>query len=180
MKMSLNSIVRHLLITALTIVGLASLGCGETDSTSANAAVLPAGFILQAEPANVIGVVEAKKNARPGDRIAVRGHIGGTVNPFVNGRAIMTIVDLALPTCADKPDDCCETPWDYCCEERSDIVAHAATVQVSDETGAPLRASLRGVQGLDPMADVIVVGTVGETASPTALLIQAEAIYIKR
>jgi hypothetical protein len=172
---------RRMLICTAAALTLLLTGCGRDAADSpAPAAMLPAAFFLEAPPENALSVLDAKRSAGEGERIVVRGRIGGTRDPFVNGRAVMTIVDMSLPTCADKPDDCCETPWDYCCETRADIVAHAATIQVTGENGGPLRANLNGAGGLAPLAEVIIVGTVGQTASPTAFLVEAEAIYVKR
>lgn len=173
-------------ITAGVTLGVAVLstsGCGRVDAgagASSPAAVLPVGLFLEKEPEAIMTVLEAKQTAKEGDRIAVRGRIGGTRDPFVKGRAVMTIVDMSLPTCAEKADDDCITPWDYCCEQRSDIVAHAVTVQVPAEGGGPMRADLKGVGGLEPMTEVIIVGRVGQTGSPTAFLVQAEGIYVRR
>lgn len=175
---------RHTVAATFTVLAalfLASCGQnGQPQPPAPAGALLPAGLFLDAAPENPREIVEAKREFKEGDHVAIRGRIGGTANPFVNGRAIMTIIDLSLPTCADKPDDCCETPWDYCCETRAEIVAHAATIQVSAEGGGPLRTDLKGAAGLAPMKEVIVVGRVGKTASPTAFLVEAEGIYIVR
>jgi hypothetical protein len=171
------------IMSVLVAISLILASCDRMDDPSPNvqpAVALPAGLFLQSMPPDVRSITAAKEEAKEGERIAIRGRIGGTRDPFVNGRAVMTIVDLALPTCADKPDDCCETPWDYCCETRGDIVAHAATIQIRGENGGPLRADLKGAGGLQPMTEVIVVGTVVPTGSPTAFMIEAEGIYVVR
>jgi hypothetical protein len=171
-------------LLALTLASAAALliSCGNSQppTTTPPAAILPAGLFISAEPADALPVVAAKQSAREGERIIIRGRIGGTRDPFVAGRAIMTIVDPALPTCDEKAEDDCPTPWDYCCETRADIVANAATVQVSSESGGPLRADLKGASGLMPGDHITIVGTVGATTSPTAFLIHAESIYIHR
>jgi hypothetical protein len=177
--------IRINIVRAAALSALATLlisGCGRDAQSAApsGAAVLPAALFVTTEPEGIQSVLEAKRDAREGDRVAVRGRIGGVREPFVSGRAVMTIMDMSLPTCADKPEDCCETPWDYCCETRADIVAHAATVQVSGENGAPLRADLKGAGGLAPLTEVVVVGRVGKTPSPTAFLVHAEAIYVRK
>src|SRR5205085_1318727 len=99
---------------------------------------------LSAAPAGDKPVEDVKASAKPGDAVAMRGRIGGGTEPFVEGRAVFTLVGRALPSCSDNMGDACKTPWDYCCETAEDIATHAATVQVVDAAGAPLRLDLKG------------------------------------
>jgi predicted small lipoprotein YifL len=173
--------MRTTLLASLLAVSLIA-ACGRTEPASSPpaAAVLPAGLFIAAEPPEALSVVDAKASAAQGDRVTIRGRIGGTRDPFVAGRAVMTIVDRKLPTCDEKAEDDCPTPWDYCCETRADITAHAATIQISGESGGPLRADLKNVSGLRPGAEVVIIGTVGATSSPTAFLVHAESIYVQK
>ena len=146
-------------------------------SKGPQASSLPAGLILTAAPAESKGVAAAKSGAKVGDAVVLRGKIGGSKEPFVSGRAVFTIMDLELPSCADNPDDKCPTPWDYCCETSATIAANAATIQVVDQAGAVVKADMKGAPGLKPLSEVIVVGTVAQTDQNGTLVINASGIY---
>jgi len=182
--------MKRMLAMCVSVVafGLAAGGCekkGETgggaasgSSAAAPATGLPSGLFLASVPEAALEVKAAKAAVKQGERVVMRGRIGGSVDPFVDGRAIFTLMDVALPACSDNPDDHCTTPWDYCCETRKDIVAHAATVRVSDAEGRPLRVSLKGVSGLRELVEVIVVGTVSERDDAGNFVVDASGLYV--
>jgi hypothetical protein len=135
-----------------------------------------------------VGVVEdqdervgaAKAGAKAGQAITVVGRIGGSENPFVAGRAMFTIVDPALKSCADGGDpDHCTTPWDYCCEDRKALKSGMATIEIAGADGKPLAGSVKGVSGLDPLAIVAVTGTVTERNDAGMLVVRARKIEIR-
>lgn len=152
---------------------------------------LPTGFVhatpLGAAPDSrpALSPSEARSRVKTGDRVTLIGRVGGSVKPFVDGRAIMTIVDSSLPSCADRPGDNCARPWDYCCETRQEIAARSATIQVVDERGAPLRVDLKGVggerdgidYGIRELSEVTVEGTVAAVGD-RVLVLSAERIYV--
>lgn len=145
---------------------------------AAPAAALPGDLFITAAPAGPLGVKAAKQAAGPGQKVVMRGRVGGSVEPFVDGRAMFTLMDFALPACSDNPDDACETPWDYCCEKRADITANAATIQVTDASGAPLKVGLKGVSGLAPLSEVVVVGTVAQKDDSGVFVVRAEKMFV--
>ena len=150
--------------------------CSETPTASPAASALPAGFVTEGS-ANGPTVTAVKTQARTGERVTIVGRIGGSVEPFVVDRAVFTIVDPALPSCADGGDpDHCATPWDYCCEERASLRAGTATIEIVDAAGKPLPVGLRGVQGLDPLATVAVTGVVADRNDQGLLIVRAERI----
>lgn len=138
---------------------------------------LPDGFFLAAEPAGVKFVEEAKKGAKKGDTVVMRGRIGGGLEPFVDGRAVFTIVGPGIKSCADEGDDHCQTPWDYCCESKSDIVLHSATVQVMDKSHKLMKVGMKDRGGLSELLDVAVVGQV-TFADGKALVVRATGVYV--
>ena len=152
----------------------------RADAPAKSVAALPAGFFLASAPANVKTVEQIKASAKTGDTIAIQGRVGGGgENPFVDGRAVFTIVGPGIPACADNPDDHCKTPWDYCCETPEDVVAHSATIQIVDEKGALLRTSLKGQNGIKELSDLIVVGRVAQT-DDKVLVVHATGVYIAK
>lgn len=141
--------------------------------------VLPAGLFLEAEPAGVVGVLDSKAAVKAGDRVVIRGKIGGSMDPFVGGRAVFTIMDTGVKGCDEMGDDHCPTPWDYCCEPLESRTANAATIQIVGADGRPLKADLKGVHGLDPLAQVCVVGIVAQRDDAGTLVVNAESVYVK-
>lgn len=139
---------------------------------------LPENFFLESEPAGAKVVEEVKKTAKEGDTVTIQGRIGGSVYPFVENRAVFTIVGPGLLACSDREDDHCKTPWDYCCDPRDEILRHSATIQVTDAAGKPLKVGLKGQAGLKELSTVTVVGKVTH-AGEKALIITATAMHVK-
>ena len=120
----------------------------------------------------------AKKSAKVGDEIVIRGRVAGQKDPIAPNRAIVTLLDSGIKTCEKNPGDSCPTPWDACCEPSNVLVANTATIQVVDDSGHPLKVSLRGVHGIEPLKELVITGKVtGQDAN--TLLIDATGIYIK-
>lgn len=121
----------------------------------------------------------ARGDLKRGDRVVLRGRVGGSERPFVSGRAVFTLMGRGLKACNENPDDPCATPWDYCCEPRPMIAAHSVTVRVVDDRGRPLRTDLKGRRGLRELSEVVVHGTVavGETG---AVVVDAASIVVPR
>lgn len=171
-------------------LALLTTGC-DNDTTSLQTAApapqsapsadaLPAGLLLTEPPAGAIDVVKAREEAKQGDAIVLRGRVGGSVSPFVDGRASFQLVDASLKACGEgNVNDKCETPWDFCCEEPKEIAAHSASVQVVGPDGKPLRTTLSGVGGLKPLSGVTVKGTVAKAADSGTLVVNATGIHVK-
>ncbi len=166
-------------LTALTLVSLIAgslAACGEssTTSTGTQAPSTPPAWLLASEPADAISVADAKQKSAEGEAVVVRGRIGGRKAPISADSPVFIIVDLSLPHCGEDPDDKCPTPWDYCCEPKSDLAARSATVQIVDADGnavAPIGPSLK------PLDEVIVVGSVGARPNESVLTIRATGVY---
>ncbi|HON68964.1 MAG TPA: hypothetical protein PLS23_20980, partial [Phycisphaerae bacterium] len=84
------------LLAGVTVALVLSSGCdskggqkGETASAGQSPATLPAGTLLTQAPEGAVNVAEAKSTAQKGDRITVRGRIGGV--------APTAMLDLAKP-----------------------------------------------------------------------------------
>ena len=82
-------------------------------------------------------VIQAKGRAAKGQEVSITGRIGGSEDPFASDRAVFTVVDASLKSCADMDDpDHCATPWDYCCEDRQSLKMATATVEAARRGGA--------------------------------------------
>lgn len=166
-------------------IALILAGCGAQVADKAQTSEAPAandqgsalkGLLTGSEPADALSVHALKADDHTGQEVVVTGRIGGTVEPFVQNRAMFMMADMNLEMCTTEGDHC-ETPWDACCETPEDRIASAITVQVKDGAGAIIKEDLNGFSGLDPLAMVTVTGTVSEQ-NDQVLVLDAKSIYI--
>jgi len=168
-------------IAAAGLAALLLAGCGESSAPSSGAnetsGPAPEGWLLASEPAGARAIADAKADAGEGEEIVVTGRIGGRAEPISSESGTFLIVDLELPHCGvmEEPTQCA-TPWDYCCELPADVADNAATVQLVDESGRPLEVDPVAA-GLEPLDEVVVVGTVGPRPSPRVLTIRATGVH---
>ena len=147
--------------------------------TAESAAALPSSLFLAKAPEGAIELAAAKKSAKPGDEIVVRGRVAGQMEPLAPNRAILTLLDASVKTCDQMPGDGCKTPWDACCEPRESLQASTATIQIVDAGGKPLKTTLRGANGIEPLKEVTVVGKVKDSGGADTLVIDATGLYVK-
>lgn len=137
---------------------------------------LPAGLFVSAQPANAVTVEEMKSKAKTGDSVVVRGRVGGSAEPFVEGRAVFTLVGSGLKACSDNADDKCSTPWDYCCDTAADIAKHSAIVQIVDAAGVPIKVNIKGQNNVKELSELVVVGKVVQ-ANEKVMIVAATSIF---
>jgi hypothetical protein len=159
------------------IFSLAGCGNGETPAGAASGPDGPgtASWLLADLPAGAVPVARAKHVASEGDRVVVRGRIGGRAEPLSHDAAVFVVMDPALPSCRDRGGPC-RKPWDYCCETPETITANSATVQLVDDARVTMAIDLR-THGFAPLDEVVVVGTVGPRPNEAVLVINAEKIH---
>ena len=138
---------------------------------------LPAGFLLDKAPDAAADVADAKKGLKKGDKVVLKGRVGGSKAPFVKERAVFTVVGRALKACNEIPGDTCKFPWDYCCDPRDQILANSATIQIVDANGAPIRTDIKGRWEIKELSELIIVGTVAEVKGQ-ALVVSATGMYV--
>jgi hypothetical protein len=154
-------------------------GNGAGPQSSAAGDALPAGLAVQAAPAGAKDVAAVRAEAKAGDEVVVRGRVGGSLSPFVEGRASFQLVDASLHACGEGTAmDECKTPWDYCCDDPKELAAHSASIQVTGPDGKPLHVGLRGFAGLKPLSRATVKGVVARAADSGALVINASGIHV--
>ena len=164
---------------ACILAASALVACEGAQEKPTAATTIPAGMVARG-PAQGTGVTAAKASATQGAEIVIVGKIGGSETPFSADRAVFTIVDPALKSCADGGDpDHCATPWDYCCEDRKALKSGMATIEIAGADGKPLAGSVKGVSGLDPLAIVAVTGTVTERNDAGMLVVRARKIEVR-
>jgi len=141
----------------------------------ASNAALPA-WVLTDLPADAVGVAQIKPDAKEGDRVVLRGRIGGRAAPISEDSPVMLIMDSAIPSCADNPADSCRTPWDYCCEPAEVKAANNATIQIVDAAGQPVSQPIAAA-GLEPLDEVVIVGVVGPRPDPAVFTVLATGVF---
>ena len=146
------------------------------ENAAGTGAGIPESFWLASAPADAVDVGSAHGSAQDGDTVVVRGIVGGSLTPFVEGLAAFTIVDPSLVSC-EGPDDHCPTPWDYCCEDPTAIANNSATIELRDG-GAPLAVDPRGFHGLDNLSRVVVEGTAHRDGGGN-LIVAATGIHMQ-
>ena len=183
------------LLTTLACAALVTLmmipacrdGSDDTDTSSnsgapeagPSTASLPAGLFLAAAPDGSVAVKQLKAQAQVGDEVTMRVVVGGEVNVFVPGRAIVKVIDTEMENLCLNPDDSCQTPWDYCCAPAEDLQRHRATVKVVDAQGMTLRADLKGAGEIAELKTLVVKGVVAEGSDRNNLVVNAQGIYVE-
>lgn len=177
----------HRILSAAVISVALLAGCDEQKTTTTAApaaapteasAALPANLRLAAAPADAKGVAEAKAGAKDGQRVVVRGVVAGRVEPIAANRAILTLLDSSIKTCDANPGDSCKTPWDACCEPADVLAKNSVTVQVVDSEGRPLKLALSSINGVKPLAKLVVTGF-ATRSSDGVTLVNADGIFVE-
>jgi len=162
------------LVWLLALLGI--LGC-QTQPTAAvpDAPVSNVSYLLANEPTDGVPVGTARRTAADGQALTLVGYIGGSTTPFVPGAAVFTLVDPAVPQCADPGDP---TPWAYCCQQEA-LKTNLATVQFMDHAGEILYHDAKPWLGIKELDLVMVQGTAKRDEAGN-LILWAEKLYVKR
>jgi hypothetical protein len=135
----------------------AFVGCSDTKSRGVPSAD-GTKYLLTSQPADPLGVVEARKKTKDGEDVVLIGRIGGRKDPWGSGQASFSIVDTAFIACNEKEGDTCDTPWDFCCADPKELLAAMATVKVVDDKGDTVQTPARELLGVKELQTVVVRG----------------------
>ena len=170
---------------AIAILGLAILtiiGCADPETTEIPKSDYDGSkFILNSEPEGGQDVKMARQSVEDADEVVVVGRIGGSVDPWVDGRAAFSIVDLSLLACSDDKEDgepcSCKTPWDYCCE--TDKLPDAmALVKFVESDGSTVKHDARAIFDVKELVTVVVQGK-AERDDAGNLTIHATGMFVR-
>ncbi|MFK8113648.1 MAG: hypothetical protein AB8B91_15710 [Rubripirellula sp.] len=169
---------------ALTLMGLIG-GCSQEPAAqtaaeqtgTAISSIDGSKFLLTAEPEAAKDVIQVRLDANDGDEVVIVGRIGGSVNPWIEGRAAFSIVDESLKACSDIPGDHCAQPWDYCCET-SKLPDGTALIKVVDEDGKLVKADSQGLLNVKELSTVIVKGK-AQRDDAGNLTVLASGVFVK-
>lgn len=172
-------------VVGLILVGLLS-GCSPGIEVPEVEAQLPptseevvvgSKFVLRDEPAGAGEVIQVRADATDGDDVVIVGRIGGSSNPWIDGRAAFSIVDGSLKACSDIPGDRCTKPWDYCCETPK-LADATALVKVVDENGALVKSDAKALLDVKELSTVVVQGK-AQRDDAGNLTILASGVFVK-
>ena len=136
-------------------------------------------LVLESAPNKAIDIADMRKSAQAGDTVTFTGEVIGSDPVFMDGRAVMIMGDpKKLTACNKIPGDECERPWDVCCDDPEVITASIVTVQVIDDSGKPVKSSLKGIGGVTELSSVTVTGEVAESSNSANMLVNATGIYV--
>ncbi len=173
MKRCLGFVV---LLVAVTF----TLGCGReqgTPSASPDAAASGDKYLLASAPQDAQEVIHLRENAQDEQAVVVAGRIGGSANPWVEGKAAFSIVDSSLKACSDREGDNCARPWDYCCE--TDLLPKATVlVKVVDDAGNLVATDARKLLQVKELQTVVVQGKAKRDEAGN-LTVLASGVYLK-
>lgn len=127
-------------------------------------------FLLATEPTSALSILATK-----GKGEAKGVTLVGRVKETVHGFAAFSLTDLSLAYCgADKKEDGCPTPWDYCCIA-DDKVAEATIQVAAREKGEVVETAVPELRNLDV---VVVHGDVVK-AKDGSLRVDADGWFRK-
>lgn len=173
--------------TFIMIVSASLIGCtSEKSSTASNGSleqqdqpvVDSSTYLLTAEPKDPASVIRVREEAANGDEVLLVGCIGGSSNPWIEGRAAFTIVDSSLESCNEKMDDKCPTPWDYCCETDK-LPTASALIKFVDDSDRVIKADSKTLFGVRELSTVVIKGT-AQRDDADNLTILASGIFVKK
>jgi hypothetical protein len=164
----------------MSLVAVGLIGCEgareASPSGAANGSASASPYLVDVEPAGAIAVGEARQSVEHEDDAVVIGRIGGSVEPFIDGLAAFTIVDLKVPHCA--AEEGCPTPWDYCCKQ-DQVQDGIAVVKVVDEQDTVIAEDARQLLGVGPL-DVLVVQGEAQRDEDGNLTLLADRVFVRQ
>jgi len=175
------------LFSSLALFGmLAVIGCTQSETTTetssstspeASEPSVEASLVSSEEPEGAKEVIAVRESAQDGDDVVITGRIGGSTNPWIDGRLAFSIVDGSLKACSDIPGDGCETPWDYCCETDK-LPGATALVKSVDAEGKLLSGDAKDALNVKELSRVVVKGK-AERDDSGNLTVVADSVYVK-
>ena len=135
-------------------------------------------YLLDSEPEGAGNVIKVRDESANDDEVLVVGRIGGSSNPWIEGRVAFTIVDESLKACNDVPGDNCPAPWDYCCETTK-LPTATALVKFVDESGSVVKADPKSMLGVEELSTIVVKGKAQRDEAGN-LTVLASGIFVKQ
>lgn len=158
-------------------------GCGSAPATESHANQVASSidttqFLLSEEPDGAVGVIAARKSAEDGAPIVLVGRIGGSPNPWIDGRAAFMLLDASMSVVAEGEDSAEDElcTGDCCATER---LACTALVKVVDANGQVVAVDSRKLLGLKESDMVVVEGTAKKDKSGNFSML-ANRVFVRK
>lgn len=164
------------LVAAVAVAGCAGEAPVDTSKASPQASAEGKQYLLASAPEGAQEVVAVRESIGDDEEVVIVGRIGGSQDPWVEGRAAFSIVDRSLPACTDIPGDTCPTPWDYCCATDK-LPAATTLVKLVDDQGELVSTDARELLGLDELQTVTVTGKAQRDEEGNVTIL-ARSIYV--
>lgn len=166
-------------VMALAIVSWVGCEQAPVPSVPVSTVASKAGaqYLLASEPAAAKSILQVREESKHGDEVVLVGRIGGDVNPWVEGRAAFSLVDVSARACNDIPGDSCPTPWDYCCETDK-LVKGKTLIKLVGADGKPVATDARELLGVKELDTLVVQGQAQRDDSGN-LTILASKIFVR-
>lgn len=177
----MNSFQLHFLIALTGLVGV--VGCGSASDTtspvtSTSVKVDASQFQLEEEPDGAVGVIAARESAEDGNPIVLVGRVGGSANPWIDGRAAFTLLDASMSVVAEGKDsgegEICT--GDCCALERQNCTT---LVKVVDSKGKLVAVDSRELLGLKESDMVVVKGTAQKDKTGNFVML-ARGVFVRK
>jgi len=150
----------------------------SSQPVSSTATVDGSAFLLNEQPKAAESVIEVRQGAKDNDDVVIVGRIGGSKDPWIEGRAAFSIVDQSLKSCVDIPGDNCPIPWDYCCETTK-LPDATTLVKIVDESGKLVKADARQLLGIKELSTVVIKGKAKRDDAGN-LTVLASGVYVQK
>lgn len=172
------------ILTLLVVVSLPfATGCGKGIDSSATAAYATnvnidgSKYLLSEEPDGAVGVIAARESAEDGKPLVMVGRIGGTANPWIEGRAAFTLLDASMTVVAEGEMSEGAICTEACCDEER--LACTALVKVIDPDGQLIAMDSRQLLGVKADDMVVVEGKAQKDKAGNFVML-ANRVYIRR
>lgn len=156
-------------------------GCGTAPASQKSVVVTnvdAAQFQLADEPDGAMGVIDALESAEDGAPLVLVGRVGGSTNPWIEGRAAFTLIDASMSVVAEGAEstegeicmgDCCATERLKC----------TTLVKVVDPQGNLVLVDTRQLLGLKESDMVVLQGTAKRDNAGNFVML-AKGVYVRR
>lgn len=147
-------------------------GAPQASSEDASVKIMEARF-SDTVPSEVSTIEEARTTPAKG-KVTVKGTLLGRENIFADKAAIFIIGDPEKIEIEEGE----AKPWIACCTPPETVKANTITVQFLDDSGNLVMKSAKGVKGLKELDEVVISGTMDESSTKEAPILNIEGISI--
>ena len=184
--MKFDTYTACLAASAVVLLTLLVAGCGRrtADGESSGPAqatvdVDAAKYLLEEEPDGAVGVISAREEAQDGEAIVLIGRIGGSKQPWIDGRSAFMLIDASMTVVADGEDSAGgEICLDDCC---ASLLKDCTTlVKLVDAQGGVLPVDARQLLGAETDDLVVVRGRVERDEEEGVFVVISDGVHVRR